>query len=174
MRGTKNSLFCKHGHVCFVRTSSGQCAVCRRADRAKQFQRRKKDPEYRKVRRERRLRAARLKGVPARQPPLSHHEKRLRRGLRRKVDKLRKRAVPGSIKWEMLVSIHRMQLGECRWCPKRLTVGTPDCTIDHVMPIAKGGTNDRDNIALACHRCNSIKRDQHPDQWIASLYPPRS
>ena len=29
-------------------------------------------------------------------------------------------------------------------------------TVDHIMPQAKGGTDDRDNLLTACHACNSI------------------
>lgn len=39
------------------------------------------------------------------------------------------------------------------------TVGDSYPTIDHVYPIARGGTHTWDNVRLACHRCNSEKRD---------------
>lgn len=33
-------------------------------------------------------------------------------------------------------------------------------SIDHVVPVSKGGTHTWANIKLACRRCNTIKRDQ--------------
>ena len=33
-------------------------------------------------------------------------------------------------------------------------------SIDHVVPVAKGGTHTWDNIRLACRRCNIVKRDR--------------
>ncbi len=39
------------------------------------------------------------------------------------------------------------------------TVGDSYPTIDHVIPLAKGGTHTWDNVRLACRRCNSEKRD---------------
>ncbi len=37
--------------------------------------------------------------------------------------------------------------------------------IDHVMPLALGGTNDPANLQLLCRKCNSQKNAKHPDQW---------
>ena len=39
------------------------------------------------------------------------------------------------------------------------TIGDSYPTIDHVMPLAKGGTHTWDNVRLACRRCNSEKGD---------------
>jgi len=33
-------------------------------------------------------------------------------------------------------------------------------TIDHVVPLAKGGVDDLDNLALACFHCNRRKADR--------------
>lgn len=32
-------------------------------------------------------------------------------------------------------------------------------TIDHFIPISKGGTNDIDNLRPACYKCNEAKKD---------------
>ena len=40
----------------------------------------------------------------------------------------------------------------CNWCGIRLMIGT--ATIDHVIPIARGGTNNKGNLVLACQPCN--------------------
>lgn len=36
-------------------------------------------------------------------------------------------------------------------------------TVDHVVPLSKGGTNDIDNIQPLCRNCNSIKHDKAID-----------
>ncbi len=41
----------------------------------------------------------------------------------------------------------------CRYC--RSTEGA--LTIDHVIPVALGGTDDPDNLVAACHDCNAGK-----------------
>ena len=45
--------------------------------------------------------------------------------------------------------------GVCFYCKEK--VGK--LTIDHVVPIAGGGSHTLDNIVFACHGCNSEKRD---------------
>ena len=35
-----------------------------------------------------------------------------------------------------------------------------DLTIDHIMPLSKGGTDDLDNLRLLCRACNSSKGDK--------------
>jgi hypothetical protein len=50
-------------------------------------------------------------------------------------------------KWAML---RRSNL--CHWCKCVLTIHT--ATIDHVIPIGRGGADQRDNMVLACEPCN--------------------
>lgn len=44
---------------------------------------------------------------------------------------------------------------ECYICKKPLTVNT--LTVDHVQPIALGGSNDLENLEFCCHDCNNLK-----------------
>ena len=45
-------------------------------------------------------------------------------------------------------------------CLTRYIKGDPlSPTIDHVIPLSRGGTHTPDNVRLACHQCNSIKSD---------------
>ena len=52
----------------------------------------------------------------------------------------------------------------CAYCECPLT--HREDTIDHFMPKALGGTNDRENLRLACNPCNEEKADMHPDDWL--------
>ncbi len=42
----------------------------------------------------------------------------------------------------------------CRTC--RQIIGMP-LVIDHIIPLARGGGNERENLAAACYRCNEFK-----------------
>jgi 5-methylcytosine-specific restriction endonuclease McrA len=50
----------------------------------------------------------------------------------------------------------------CHWCG----TGLDAVTIDHVIPIARGGSHTPDNLVAACLRCNSSKRERLPQEWI--------
>lgn len=45
----------------------------------------------------------------------------------------------------------------CRWCGVLLTEKT--ATIDHIIPLGKGGANHKSNLTLACEPCNKSKAD---------------
>jgi 5-methylcytosine-specific restriction endonuclease McrA len=49
----------------------------------------------------------------------------------------------------------------CSYCMCRMS--HEDVVIDHIMPVAKGGGNDVENLTVSCHTCNSIKSDNLPD-----------
>jgi 5-methylcytosine-specific restriction endonuclease McrA len=50
----------------------------------------------------------------------------------------------------------------CVYCGCALTLEV--ATLDHVVPLSKGGTNSADNLVLACQSCNRKKADGLPTQ----------
>ena len=46
--------------------------------------------------------------------------------------------------------------GICPYCNRQIAGGH----IDHVVPVSKGGTNDRENLVWACAPCNMQKHDK--------------
>lgn len=40
-------------------------------------------------------------------------------------------------------------------------------TIEHIIPIACGGTNTWDNVAVCCHKCNEERGTQELENFIA-------
>lgn len=64
------------------------------------------------------------------------------------------------IKW-----LHEKQKGKCACCSRSLNGGYH---ADHIMPLAKGGTNDRRNIQLLCPPCNQEKHAKDPIDFMRS------
>lgn len=48
----------------------------------------------------------------------------------------------------------------CIYC-----TSTTQLSIDHVLPRSRGGTNNEDNLATACRRCNSSKGSRTLKEW---------
>ena len=40
-------------------------------------------------------------------------------------------------------------------------------TIDHVIPMSKGGPHDLTNLVVCCSSCNNLKQDKLPEEWQA-------
>jgi 5-methylcytosine-specific restriction endonuclease McrA len=51
----------------------------------------------------------------------------------------------------------------CHWCDALLTKTTH--TIDHVVPLARGGTHAPDNLVVACRSCNSSRGAKLVSEW---------
>lgn len=49
----------------------------------------------------------------------------------------------------------------CCWCKMKLTKET--ATIEHIIPLARGGLNNHNNYALACEPCNTKRGCDMPE-----------
>ncbi|HEY0972665.1 MAG TPA: HNH endonuclease [Gemmatimonadales bacterium] len=56
----------------------------------------------------------------------------------------------------------------CVYCATELDFAS--ATLDHVYPVAHGGTGSPGNIVTACHGCNQLKGDLLPCDFFA-LHP---
>lgn len=50
--------------------------------------------------------------------------------------------------------------GHCHYCGKEAKL-----TMDHIIPLSKGGTHSQNNIAAACAHCNSSKGARTLEEW---------
>jgi 5-methylcytosine-specific restriction endonuclease McrA len=66
----------------------------------------------------------------------------------------------------LIEDLTHLQRGRCAYC--RCKLGA-DLHIDHVMPLALGGPNERSNLQLACASCNMAKSATHPVEHARSL-----
>ncbi len=60
-------------------------------------------------------------------------------------------------------SLSREQRGRCVYCRAKLRISH----IDHIVPVAQGGTNDKANLQLLCAGCNLRKSDRNDTEFRA-------
>ena len=61
----------------------------------------------------------------------------------------------------------RVAKGKCYYCGS----ATPpkELTMDHIVPIARGGQSTRGNVVPCCKTCNTAKKQRLPMEWEAYL-----
>jgi 5-methylcytosine-specific restriction protein A len=58
----------------------------------------------------------------------------------------------------------RVQKGLCAYCGR--VVAPRELTMDHVVPVARGGRSVRGNVVAACKDCNSRKKLMTPAEQL--------
>jgi hypothetical protein len=59
-------------------------------------------------------------------------------------------------RWKMLKISNK-----CHWCGEKLTINTS--TMDHVIPLHRGGLDNANNRVLACEPCNKRRGHEMPE-----------
>ena len=57
----------------------------------------------------------------------------------------------------------RLSLGICHYCGGSFPADA--LTMDHIIPLSRGGTSERFNIVPACKDCNNKKKNLLPVEW---------
>jgi hypothetical protein len=71
--------------------------------------------------------------------------------------------------WERLREIVKNRDNElCQYCYKYAPDGE-DGEVDHILPLAQGGTDGIDNLVWACRECNQLKSSKTLREWITIL-----
>ena len=58
----------------------------------------------------------------------------------------------------------QLRKGVCHYCGKQ--VGEEALTMDHVVPVARGGRSTKSNVAPCCEACNKSKRCYTPAELV--------
>jgi len=71
------------------------------------------------------------------------------------------------------------ELRQSQWWKRRLAKGCcyycghsfapAGLTMDHIVPIARGGRSTKGNLVPACKHCNTKKKQLLPTEWVAYL-----
>ncbi len=57
----------------------------------------------------------------------------------------------------------KVQVGVCHYCHRK--VGVHELTMDHIVPLSRGGKSKKGNIVPACKECNNKKKYLLPVEW---------
>jgi len=80
--------------------------------------------------------------------------------------KARRRGAPGRHTKKDVAEIYALQKGKCACC--RVKLGDT-FDVDHIQPIAKGGSNARSNLQILCRPCNQRKSAKDPLDFSREL-----
>ena len=68
-----------------------------------------------------------------------------------KREKEKGKTLKGSVWWQ-----NQLEKGECHYCAK--TFEKTELTMDHIVPLSRGGKSTKGNLVVACEPCNSDKK----------------
>jgi len=58
--------------------------------------------------------------------------------------------------------------GHCHYCGKEFPI--QELTMDHIVPIIRGGKSTKGNMVPACKECNNRKKHMLPIEWEDYLH----
>jgi 5-methylcytosine-specific restriction endonuclease McrA len=99
-----------------------------------------------------------------------HPWKLLNNNLKLKYRELYEAGILKPISKKVYLETINLLEGLCYYCAKEMIFEkgcSPDkATIDHMLPITRGGTNDASNLVPACHACNSKKGIMTSEEYL--------
>ena len=66
----------------------------------------------------------------------------------------------------------KLGAGVCYHCGKKFLAA--ELTMDHLIPIGRGGHSDRNNVVVSCKPCNNAKQSKVAGEWSAETSPENS
>ncbi len=67
---------------------------------------------------------------------------------------------------------NRLAKGVCHYCGGIFP--SSELTMDHIVPLIRGGKSSRGNVAPACKECNNKKKHMLPIEWEEYLQSVKS
>ncbi len=192
----RTGLPCKYGHIDERLTSNSTCVVCNRAiskKSAKKYRKTsKKFKEYIKRYRSQEAMIKKEKESSAkwkeknkthvaeyRKKYYEKNKEKLRMNkkqyIRNNAELYRKYAqerrcrllgAGGSYSLKDISEMMERQGYKCVYCEKEIK---NNYSIDHIIPLSKGGSNYKQNIQLTCRSCNSRKKDKCPEKFAEEI-----
>ena len=77
--------------------------------------------------------------------------------------KLHQKRAPGDLTVAAWVAICEF-FGGCAYCGQKIPATS--CTLEHVIPVSRGGKTDVRNVVSSCWRCNKTKYDRDVRRFL--------
>jgi 5-methylcytosine-specific restriction endonuclease McrA len=180
---------CPRNHIPIRRlVSTGGCVVCQREHAARYY---RLDPDKMVAKalkwardnpdkfREKEARRDRSKDAPVKAAHRLRNLEKLREYMaewqrnnpeRRRANQAKRRArlrgSDGAYTPEDVAALLSVQGGRCAYCRKSVKRAFH---VDHIMPLALGGSNVRANLQVLCASCNSKKGKRHPVEFAKTI-----
>lgn len=151
---------CKNGHIAERQLSNGSCIECRNAGR-RQFH---KDHPEQSLKWVKDWERRNLDWVSARNKRWKKENRDAVRAYNN-TRKALKRNCNGTHTAADIAEIMLMQGRKCAYCKVPLN---KSYHVDHIIPLSKGGRNDRRNLQILCVRCNLSKSKLDPLDFMRS------
>jgi 5-methylcytosine-specific restriction endonuclease McrA len=91
------------------------------------------------------------------------HRNKAASSLHVRAAKAKRRAAEGKFTKPDIIALLASQKAICAACPSDIA---ENFHVDHVRPLARGGTNWPDNLQLLCPTCNRSKGRKTMDEWL--------
>lgn len=62
------------------------------------------------------------------------------------------------------IKLFGIQDGQCYYCKKKVPI--KQATADHLIPLVRGGKDNRNNLAMCCFECNQEKGDLTAEEFL--------
>lgn len=173
-----SGLPCSRGHIYKRLVSNSSCVKCTDINSkawheknpdagARRHERVKANPaRIERIRENARKRYA--ENPQNRRDSVAAHAKKFpeKRALAQRNRKARKKGAGGSYTEQDVASLISSQKGKCVNCQSELIhEGKNKYHMDHIIPLSKGGRNDKYNLQILCAPCNIKKSDKDPIEW---------
>ena len=168
--------------------STGGCVACQREHAARYY---RLDPDKMREKsikwartnpdkvREKEARRDRSKDAPTKAAHRLRNLEKLRKFMaewqrnnpeKRRANQAKRRAKlrgsDGAYTPDDVASLLAIQVGRCVYCRKPVK---REFHVDHIVPLALGGTNIKTNLQILCPSCNSKKGKRHPVEFAKTL-----
>ena len=159
---------CKHGHVSERYTKTRICVECcvihNKAKNGTRTEYHRKWKQNNKERHRELNKISRQRNPQALKERLKKYTKENPNILRvcGQNRRARERSAEGKHSLKDINNLLELQNFKCANCKKSIKT---KFHVDHIMPLAKGGSNYKENIQLLCPKCNQEKHALDPIEW---------